>query len=263
MELQTVSTLSIIGTIFSMIVSIGFPIVLLIIGNKKFHAKVSTFFIGAATFLVFAFFLEQLLHTLVIIKLGLNPTSNEWLYYIYAAAAAAVFEETGRIVAMKLFMKKRFDFPNAFMYGIGHGGIEAIAIGGIGCISNLINMILINNGVMQASLDVLSEDLQATTLAQISVLWTTPSSHFFAAGIERFSAVILHIGLSLIIYQGLKSNKKAVIAIAYAIHFIIDFFAVSCASRLPIWAIELIVFIMAVATFALSHKLNKATEATE
>ena len=34
-----------------------------------------------------------------------------------------VFEETGRLIAMKFWMKKWLDFPNALMYGIGHGGV--------------------------------------------------------------------------------------------------------------------------------------------
>lgn len=260
MELQTISAVSFIGTICSIILSIGFPIMLMIIGNRKFKAKISTFFIGAGTFILFAFVLEQLLHALVIVVLGLNPESNAWLYYVYAAVAAAVFEETGRIVAMKFFMKKRFDFPNAFMYGIGHGGIEAIAIGGIANISSLVTMIMINNGMMQASLAQMSEELQTSTFAQLSIYWTTSPALFFASGIERVSAVILHIGLSLIIYQGLKSNRKIIIAIAFGIHFMVDFFAVSCASRMSTWVIEIAVFVFAVGTFALAHKLNKETE---
>lgn len=257
MEMQTISTVSIMGTVCSILLSVGFPVALIIIGIKKFHAKLSSFFIGAGTFLVFAFILEQILHTLVIIMGGLNAESNEWLYYIYVAAAAAVFEETGRIVAMKFVMKKNLDFPNAFMYGIGHGGIEAIVLGGAISLSNLVNMIMINNGTMQASFEALSQEVQAETFAQLSTYWTTPANLFFAAGVERVSAIILHIGLSLIIYYGLKSNRKAILAIAYGIHFLADFFAASCASRMAVWAIEAIILVIAVATFMLSHKLNK------
>lgn len=260
MELQTISTVSIIGTICSILLAIGVPIALMIVGNKKFGAKISSFFIGAGTFVVFALILEQIMHTLVIIKLGLNAQSNEWLYYIYAAAAAAVFEETGRIVAMKFIMKKNFNFPNAFMYGVGHGGIEAIIICGIANIASLYTMIMINTGAIQLSLAALPAETQAKTLEALSTYWTTPSSLFFAAGIERVSAIIVHIGLSLIIYNGLKSNKKAILALAYALHFLVDFIAVSLASRAQVWVIEAIVFVLAVAVFVLSHRITKANE---
>ena len=40
----------------------------------------------------------------------------------------------------------------ALMYGIGHGGVEAILIGGLSGISNLVSMLMINSGAMQLSL---------------------------------------------------------------------------------------------------------------
>lgn len=257
MEMQTISTVAFIGTIFSIVISIGFPIALMVVGNRKFGAKISTFFIGAGTFVLFAFVLEQIMHIIVMGVFGLNAESNEWLYYLYGAAAAAVFEETGRIVAMKCFMKKRFDFPNAFMYGIGHGGIEAIVLGGISNISGLITMIMINSGVMQASLAALPADMQTQTIEGLSTLWTTPGPLFFVSGIERVSAVILQIALSLIIYKGIKSGKKSIVALAYGIHFLVDFVAVACAPRLSIWVVEALIVVMAVASFMLAHKLNK------
>ena len=42
--------------------------------------------------------------------------------------AAGVFEETGRLLAMKFCMKKDLDKKNAIMYGIGHGGIRFLRL---------------------------------------------------------------------------------------------------------------------------------------
>ena len=101
MEIQTIPALSMAGVICTIILSIGLPILLIVVGKKKFGAQISTFFIGAGTFVLFALVLEQILHMLVMNVFGLSQDRNEWLYYIYAAAAAAVFEESGRIIAMK------------------------------------------------------------------------------------------------------------------------------------------------------------------
>lgn len=260
MEIQTISNVAIVGSIFSIILSIGFPIVLMIICRKKFKARISSFFIGAATFVLFAMVLEQISHMGVLVGLGLNAKSNKWLYYIYAASAAAVFEETGRIIAMKYFMKKRCDFPNAFMYGIGHGGIEAIIIGGISSINNLVSMLMINSGMMQASLSGLSDEVRNKTITRLSALWTTPKTLFFASGIERVSAIILHIGLSLLIYNGLKQCKKKIVAMAFGIHFAVDFVSVVSASVLSVWLIEVIVFVFAATTFIFAYRLNKGKD---
>ena len=257
MEIQTIPALSMAGVICTIILSIGLPILLIVVGKKKFGAQISTFFIGAGTFVLFALVLEQILHMLVMNVLGLSQDRNEWLYYIYAAVAAAVFEESGRIIAMKYFMKSRFNFYNAFMYGVGHGGIEAIVLGGLTGISNLANMLMINSGSMETVLAALPDDVKNQTLTQISALWTTNSGLFFAAGIERVSALVLQIGLSLIIFNGLKTHKKSLVLLAYVTHFAVDFFAVACASRLPIVVVEIIIMIMAAGTLVFAHKLSR------
>ena len=147
----------------------GVPIALFIAGRVKLKARISSFFIGAGTYLLFAMLLKQLLHVLVIQFCGLNAQSRPWLYYVYAALAAAVFEETGRLVAMKFWMKKWLDFPNALMYGIGHGGVEAILLGELSGISNLVSMLMINSGAMQNTLTALAKE-GITSRAEISEL---------------------------------------------------------------------------------------------
>lgn len=257
MELQTISNTAMIGVICSVILSIGVPLALLAVGKVKFQARISSFFIGAGTFFLFAMVLEQVMHLLVIQVCGLNAQSNPWLYYIYAAAAAAVFEETGRILAMKFWMKKRLDFPNALMYGFGHGGMEAILIGGLANIGTLSSMLMINSGAMQNALAGLPAETASQALAQLSSLWTTPASLFFASGIERISAMILHIGLSLLIYRAVTSGKRGMAVLAYGIHFAVDFLAVASAAALPVYALEAGILVLAIGTFMLSLKLNR------
>ena len=239
MELNTISGLAIAGVICSVVLSMGVPIALFIAGRVKLKARISSFFIGAGTYLLFAMLLEQQLHVLVIQFCGLNAQSRPWLYYVYAALAAAVFEETGRLIAMKFWMKKWLDFPNALMYGIGHGGVEAILLGGLSGISNLVSMLMINSGAMQNTLAALPAESANQTVSQLSALWTTPAPLFFVSGIERISAIILHIGLSLLIYRAVKAGKCRTAAftavLAYGIHFIVDFFAVAGPVLLPIY----------------------------
>ena len=288
MELHTISGLAIVGVICSIVLSIGGPIALFIAGRVKLKARISSFFIGAGTFLLFAMLLEQLMHVLVIQFCGLNAQSKPWLYYVYAALAAAVFEETGRLIAMKFWMKKWLDFPNALMYGIGHGGVEAILIGGLSGISNLVSMLMINSGAMQNTLSALPAEFANQTVSQLSALWTTPAPLFFVSGIERISAIILHIGLSLLIYRAVKAGKcraaesgkcrtaesskcrtaesgkcqaaAFTAVLAYGIHFIVDFFAVAGSAILPIYVIEIGVFVMAAGTLVMALKMGRMEE---
>lgn len=55
------------------------------------ESRISSFFIGAATFIVFALILEQILHIVVIKATGTALTGNIWLYALYGGLAAGIF----------------------------------------------------------------------------------------------------------------------------------------------------------------------------
>ena len=261
MEFGVVSPVAIAGMIFSLIIAVVLPIALIIIAKVKYNAKLSTFFIGVGTFILFAMILEQIMHVVVIGAVGQDKlTANVWLYGLYGGMAAAVFEETGRLIAMKFFMKKRLDRANAFMYGIGHGGGEAIIIVGLQCISNIATAIAVNTGMIQASLSLLDDNTREITYQQVSQLWTLPAYQFFFAGIERISAITCHIVMTFFTYKGVKSGKKVYIAIAYAIHFIIDFSTVVMAQYASIVVVEGVLLIMAAVGVFAAYKVNRSEE---
>ena len=101
-------------------------------------------------------------------------------------------------------------------------------------------------------------------MSQLSALWTTPAPLFFVSGIERISAIILHIGLSLLIYRAVKAGKCRTAAftavLTYGIHFIVDFFAVAGPALLPIYVIEIGVFVMAAGTLVMALKMGRMEE---
>jgi uncharacterized membrane protein YhfC len=257
MEMGTVSTLSIVGMIVSMAVAILLPIVLCVVVRKKTRAKFSSMLWGCGTFFLFALVLEQILHVVVLSITKTALTENIWLYGLYGGAAAAVFEETGRIITMKFIMKKNLNRENALMYGVGHGGIEAILVVGMAQISNIITAFMINGNQMDAVLGVLDETQKAATVESLSALWTTPSYQFFMSGIERISAIILHISLSILVYAGIKQGKKKIVLAAFAAHFLVDFVTVVAADKLPIVAVEIMIFLMSALLGLAAMKLYK------
>ena len=123
---MTISNETIISLIVGGLLAIILPAAAIIIYKlRRKDTWVVSALIGAGTFLVFALVLEQLLHTVMMPVVG----GNKVLYCIYGCLAAGVFEETGRFVAYKLFMKKHHTAQNAVMMGLGHGGFEAMACG--------------------------------------------------------------------------------------------------------------------------------------
>jgi len=245
LEMGTVSAASMVGMVLTFVVAVGLPVALMIIAHKKYKADFLSFFIGCAIFVVFALVLESILHSVVLTATGTLFTDNIFLYALYGGLAAALFEETGRFVAMRFFMKKNLNKQNALMYGIGHGGIEAIMLVGLTYISNLLSAVMVNSGILETSMAMLDEEMQITSFNQIKVLWETPAWHFYMAGVERTAAIALQIALSVLVYRAVKEKCGRFWLIAFLIHFAVDFVTVVLVNGLgtPIWLFELLLLV--------------------
>lgn len=245
MMLGQVSILSITGIIFSMVISIGLPVVLFIWAKRKLHAQMGALGIGAAAFVLFALILEQILHSIMLNAAGTLLTENIWLYALYGGLAAAVFEETGRFVAMKYWMKKSLSKENAVMYGVGHGGVEAVLIVGLTCINNLVSALMINSGQIEQLLSA-TEDGAGKELAMqaYTTLCTTPGYQFYLAGVERISAIVLQICLSYLVYRAVKYGEKKFLLAALGIHFLVDAATVLLANLLSLIVLEAVLLVI-------------------
>lgn len=218
-----VPTLSMAGMTVCMLVSVAAVVAAFLYGRKKLGARITPFFVGIGTFTLFALVLESIVHNLIYpTAMGQKIWGNIWLYALYGGAAAAVFEETGRIFAAKSFLRKCNDTPNAFMYGAGHGGVEALYLGLISQISNLSLAATINAGKAGDLLSTLSGAQYDAAAEQLRTLCQSDSSAFFLAGFERVLAVAVHIALSLILFRGLREKRGGLVVLCYVLHFALD-----------------------------------------
>jgi uncharacterized membrane protein YhfC len=210
-----VSTSSIICMFISAALSILLPIgaVVYLAVKKKLSLK-STLW-GVLLFVVFAFGLEQLLHLLV---LGTSGTSyvatHPYIYALYGGLAAGVFEETARLIGFKWLIRVKEDESayTGISYGLGHGGIEAISLGGVAMISSLIISFTVNAGTAPAA--------QARIANQ---LIAAQPYMFLIPGVERVFAMIIQIALSLIVLKAVISKKWWLFALAIFLHAFVDF----------------------------------------
>ena len=229
---------SIAGMVFSLIVSFALPIGLFVYAKKKLGAKAAPFFIGCGVFFVMVLMLEAAVHRIVFQLAGEALTGSVILYAVYGGLMAALFEETGRYIAMR-FLVKPMDFPNAFMYGAGHGGVEAMLLCGVASINNIVSAVMINSGTMSAQLATLDAEKAADTAAALSALWT-PSLTFFAGGVERIIAVVLHLSLSILVFQSIRKKAPMELVRAYLFHFVIDSLSVLLSAVASVWVMELV-----------------------
>lgn len=237
-----VSQESLTGMLFTTIISFVLPIALVVFVKVKLKAKVSTFFIGCVSFVFFAMFLESLFHGLVLKMTGDTFTEQKILYAIYAGLTAAIFEEIGRYVVMKYWMKNTLDRQNAIMYGVGHGGVEAITIIGFSYLSNYVVSRMINAGQLEKSLSAMDATLREETIQSLSPLWEIPGYQFYVAGVERISAIILQIALSYLVYKAIQMNEPKMMGLAMLIHFLVDCVTIILSLYLSIFVVEALLF---------------------
>ena len=199
---------------------------------------------GAVGFIVSARVLELGVHYICI--LADNPVSrfingNTPAYVLYGTIMAGVFEEFGRYIVLKYVMKKNRTRENAVLYGIGHGGIEILAVILPTMIAYLAVAVLFSQGDVENAL----KSLKITEENAAAALPTVQTAAAFDYGmmamnvIERLFAMCIHIGLTVIVFDGVVNAKKAYLPLAILLHMLMDMFpALYQRSVIPLWAVE-------------------------
>ena len=239
------------------VLGIAIPVFLSIYLVRKHHARLSTILIGAGTFILFALVLESILHQLVLKgPHGASILDNTLLYAIYGGLAAGVFEETGRFLSMKILMKKEPSKPlPGVAYGIGHGGAEMLIIFGITMINNLAISALINSGQTDVLFSKVPEEAAGQLQAQLDQLQTLSAGPLLIGLWERFSALVLHLGLSMLVWTAVRKGGKWLwlFPAAIVLHAMVDAGAVLLQKSAGMVPLELIVTAEAIAVAAVGY----------
>lgn len=252
-----VSGASIIFMIFTLIVSVFFPVVLGIVLYRKSGFSFGALLVGIIVFLVAQVFLRipglQLLSQTEWYR-GMAQ-NTVWLG-LFLALTAGIFEEVGRWLGLRFLVKKQWQTQNGIAYGIGHGGIESIVLVGLTMVNNITISLMINSGTYD---QVVSQQTGAEMAAVIKQrLIETPSYLFAVGGIERALTIIVHIGLSLLVLESLRRARPLYLLYAVLLHGLVNF-PVVLVSRLPnavLWS-ELWVLFCAVVSAVYIRKLWK------
>lgn len=189
-----------IACLFTVIAALVLPIAAFIYLACKKDRLAAPYLLGVLTFLVFQLLTRIPLLTLVLPGMGwyasftvINPT----LHILFLGVTAALFEEGGRFLVMKLFMKDRTRWIDGISFGIGHGGLEAVAIVGLGALATL----LTPGGPAAAG---------------------ATAAGMFAAGAERLFTVVLHIGWSVMVLRSVRCRNAWWLLLAVALHTAVD-----------------------------------------
>ncbi len=222
-----VPTSTIIACIFTLIISLFLPVLILLFFARK-HKKqgiASAWLLGAA-----GFFVTQILIRIPILTVLSTQSwfvvfsqKHQFLYAFSLAFTAGLFELAGRWAVAKWLNKTEFTWNRALAAGLGHGSIEAMVIVGMTYINNLVYIVMINSG----SFSSLFAGMPETVVAQLETIQTsllTTSPLIFAlAGIERLLTMLVHTAMSVIVCRGVSTgNTGKAVLICLGLHTLID-----------------------------------------
>lgn len=194
--------------------AVALPLGLLIWWKKKTGAGLWPFLAGAICFFVFAIILERLLHSFVLS--GTSSVSRKImgspvLYVLYGSLAAGLFEETGRLFAFKVLLRKHNEKECSIAYGIGHGGMEVLIVLGTSYALYLLASLGVQIG------DAFTTAQYAETAAAI------PAGMALLAMLERISAMMMHTGLSVLMFIAAR-KKLCLYPLCICLHALADTF---------------------------------------
>ncbi|MBQ3706043.1 MAG: YhfC family intramembrane metalloprotease [Clostridia bacterium] len=237
---------SVPSLIITVVLMIAIPAAFFIYWRRKHkeRTKISWLIAGAIGFIVSARVLELGVHYVCII--ADNPVSrfingNTAAFVLYGIIMAGVFEECGRHIVLKYILKKNRTRENAVLYGIGHGGIEILTVLLPAIILYLVIAVLFSQGDTANAMKALNitEETAAAALPSVQAAASFDYAMMAMNVIERLLAMLLHIGLTVIVYYGVINAKKAYLPMAVLLHMLMDTFpALYQRGAVPLWSVE-------------------------
>ena len=196
--------------------------------------KTFAIFIGCATFVIFALVLEGACNALILgggraAALMQQPV----LFGLFGGLMAGLFEESGRFVAFKTFLKKtRDDNSTALYYGAGHAGFEVFYI----IVTTIITIVM-------------ADKLPAQAQAQAQ----NPLMYFLMP-VERIPAIAVHISFSVLVWFAVKNKGQFYLyPAAILLHALFDAIAGSLSlMKVNVAIIEISFYILAIPVVCLA-----------
>ena len=182
-----------------------------------------------------------------------------WFNLAVLALTSGLFEETARYLVLRFLGKESRGWSEAVMFGAGHGGIEAILIVGGVALTNI--FLLLNADLLLAQTRAVAPAQVDALAAQIAAVRGVTPLLIGASLFERVFAIMLHIGLSVLVMQGLQQRAFGKVILAMMIHAMANAVAIVAQRATGIVGAEAVVAVvgLGILTFTLSQRNSSAS----
>lgn len=222
----------------------GLPFLFGSIAHRKLVISWKYFWFGALVMLVSQPLtrvpLIEVLQNTVLAPLLRTSITFTWIWVTIQAVTAGLFEEGGRYIGYRLFMRREpKTWAKAVMYGIGHEGLESVLLGGgLQIVLPLLSIALLSS----INLDILPATSRQAAIQQIASVNALPVWSPLLVAWGRLWSFPLQVALSVVVLQVFRQRQRRWLFLAILFHTVIDFltlalpqaFGQSTASQLAI-----------------------------
>jgi len=241
------------------------PLALGVILSRRWGLSWRVFMIGAGTFIG-----SQVLHipfnrialVPLIEKLDLLAEDQGYsllLYGLLLGLSAGVFEEGARYLVYRLWLRDVRHWEGAVMFGAGHGGAEAILLGGLSLYA-LLQAITFRGVDLEALIP--ANQLEIARM-QLEVYWGAPWHAALLGAAERCLAIVIQISLAVVVFEAIVRRKVIWLLLAVLWHTFVDAVAVVGVSNWGIYLTEAAIAGLALAGLGITIGLRRKIPSEE
>ena len=163
--------------VFNGLFMVVFPVVLTVVLARRLKLPwLPLVSIGAATFILSQVVRLPLLQglTLLLPREWFEAWSSDglfWFNVLILSLTAGIFEEGARYLVYRFWIKKARTFNEGMLFGAGHGGVEALILGGL-VIVTLINMLALREMDLAQLEAVIPPAQLSVVVAQLEAYWS-------------------------------------------------------------------------------------------
>lgn len=244
------SNAQIYGQLALGMVCILIPLTGMVYLNIRKNAEIKYAVAGAVVFFSFALVLEKMLHVVVLPLI--DQEKQTWLYVLYGALAAGIFEEIPRYYVLKIMDKKKsLGTYDALQYGLGHGGFEMTILVGLTGISHFFLERKVNALGLATILKDIPPAYHGQVKESIQALASIQGVQIILPLVERILALSFHLAMALLAYFIVRGFlKKSALVLAVGLHFLMDLpamlFQVGLVKSLPAIYAGYLVMVLAI-----------------
>jgi uncharacterized membrane protein YhfC len=237
---------------------VAMPLALGVYLARRLKAEWRLYGVGALTFVV-----SQVLHipfnawvlAPAVRSLGLAEARAGWplaLLALLYGLSAGLFEESFRYLVYRFGVKEARSWGAGLMFGAGHGGIEAVILGGLALYALVQALSL--RGVDLSSIYP-PESVELARL-QLEAYWGAPWYAALLGAVERAAALLFHLSAAVLVLRSITRRNPLWLGAAIGWHTAINAVGVFAAQNWNIYITELLITAFGLASLTLIFLLR-------